>query len=115
MEIDMTCIDLSVEDLLRCSFGLSEREVAVLLRLLEGGGWLPISRISSLSRRDRSVVQRALASLMAKGIVERDQHNLAGGGYEFLYRARDKPMIKRLIIGKSRAFSAMVRESVEGW
>lgn len=115
MDIDMTCIDLSVEDLLRCSLGLSAREVAVLLSLLRSGGWLKVAKISALSRRDRSVVQRALLSLMRKGIIERDQHNLDGGGYEFLYRARDKKMIKRLIIGKSRAFSAMVEASVRGW
>ncbi len=115
MDIDMTCIDLSVEDLLACALGLSKREVAVLLGLLEDGGWLAISDLSASSRRDRSVVQRALLSMIRKGIVERDQHNLDRGGYEFLYRARDKRMIKRLILGKSRAFSEMVRDRLRRW
>ncbi len=115
MDIDMTCIDLSVSDLLACSLGLSKREVAVLLRLLESRGWLTISEIASRSRRDRSVVQRALASLSAKGVVERDQRNRPGGGYEYLYRAKGKKEIKRSISGKSRAFCAMVDERLRRW
>ncbi len=115
MDIDMTCIDLSVSDLLACSLGLSRREVAVLMRLLESRGWLTISEISSLSRRDRSVVQRALASLSAKGVVERDQRNRAGGGYEFLYRAKGKKEIKRSILAKSRSFCSMVEGKLRRW
>jgi predicted transcriptional regulator len=115
MGIDMTCIDLSVADLLRCSFGLSKREVAVLLRMLEGDGWMPVSGIAAESRRDRSVVQRALFLLVKKGIVERSQRNRAGGGYEYLYRARDKSALKRAILEKSRLFCRMVAGQVRQW
>jgi predicted transcriptional regulator len=115
MGLDMTCIDLSVEDLLGCSFGLSRREVGVLLRLLEAESWKPVSGLCRAVARDRSVVQRALHKLAGKGLVEREQHNLEGGGYEYLYRARDKVAVKRAILGRSRAFSRMVRETVGGW
>jgi predicted transcriptional regulator len=115
MGIDMTCIDLSVADLLRCSFGLSKREVAVLLRLLEHGDWLPISGIARLSMRDRSVVQRALLLLVEKGLAERSQRNRAGGGYEYLYRARGKAELKKKILQKSRAFCQMVAGQVRQW
>lgn len=111
----MTCIDLSVEDLIRCSFGLSKREVVVLLRMLEAGDWMPISSIAALSRRDRSVVQRALSALCRKGIAERDQRNRETGGYEYLYRAKDKRAIKRAIAEKSGAFMAMVQKQVRQW
>jgi len=115
MGIDMTCIDLSVADLLRCSFGLSKREVAVLVRMLETGSWMPVSGIAAQSRRDRSVVQRALFSLIRKGIVERSQRNRAGGGYEYLYRAHDKRALKRAILEKSRVFCQMVAGQVRQW
>lgn len=111
----MTCIDLSVEDLLGCSFGLSKREVAILLRMLEAGGWMPVSRIAAQTRRDRSVVQRALAALAQKGIVERSQRNRAGGGYEYLYRAKGKKALKRTILGKSRTFCRMLAGQVRQW
>lgn len=115
MNIDMSCIDLTVEDLLRCAFGLSKREVSVLLKLLESGQWLTVSSVSARSGRDRSVVQRAILSLMRKGIVERDHRNRPGGGYEYVYRASDKRRIKRAILEKRRAFSMMVDESLRRW
>lgn len=115
MDINLSCIDLSVDDLLRCSFGLSKQEVRVLLRLLEESDWTDVARISSGLHRDRSVVQRGLQSLLKKGLVERDQKNKAGGGYEYLYRAKDKRMMKASILAKSRSFSAMVSETVGKW
>ncbi len=115
MAIDMTCADISAEDLLRCSFGLSGREVAVLLTMLDDGGWMTVSAIAGRSRRDRSVAQRALASLLSKGVAERDQRNRAGGGYEYVYRARGRRAIRRAILMKSRAFCAMVAERVREW
>ncbi|MCI0503906.1 helix-turn-helix domain-containing protein [Candidatus Micrarchaeota archaeon] len=115
MGIDMTCIDLSVDDLLGCSFGLTKREVAVLLCMLQGGGWMPVSKIARISQRDRSVVQRAILTLVNTGIVERSQRNREGGGYEYLYRASGKAALKRSILDKSRAFCARVAAQVRQW
>jgi predicted transcriptional regulator len=115
MGIDMTCIDLSVEDLLGCSFGLSKREVAVLLRLLHAREWVPVSDIAAKTRRDRSVVQRTLQKLVEKGIAERSQHNRPGGGYEFLYKARGKKALKAAITEKSRMFCLKVAAQVREW
>ncbi|MFN7991732.1 MAG: helix-turn-helix domain-containing protein [Candidatus Micrarchaeia archaeon] len=115
MDIDMTCIDLSVGDLLRCSFGLSKREASVLMTLLESGDPLPVSGISSLTGRDRSVVQRALLRLVEKSLADRSQRNREGGGYEYLYQARGKEKVKRAILGKSRSFLSRIQLSLRGW
>jgi len=115
MRLNLSCIDLSMEDLLRCSFGLSKGEVLVLQALLEEDGWVPTSRISSIVGRDRSVVQRGLSSLLEKGLIRREHHNKAGGGFEFLYMATDKRMIKRSILGKAKAFSDIVKRTVSSW
>ncbi|MEW6722944.1 MAG: helix-turn-helix domain-containing protein [Candidatus Micrarchaeota archaeon] len=115
MKMDMTCIDISIEDLLGCSFGLSRREVSILLRMLDAGGWMPVSTLAARSRRDRSVVQRGLASLMERGLVMRDHRNRARGGYEFIYRAADKGKIRKAVLEKSARFSSMVEGRVRDW
>lgn len=115
MRFDMTCVDLSVEDMLSCSFGLSRREVAILLAMLEAGGWVPVAAIASRAGRDRSVVQRSMQKLIRKGIAERSQHNREAGGYEYLYRAKDKGAIKRAILEKSRSFCQVVQARVGEW
>lgn len=115
MKLNLSCIDLSVKDILRCSFGLSKQEVVLFQKLLDKKDWTNILSLSKAAKRDRSVVQRALTSLTAKGIVERDQKNKPGGGYEFIYRAKDKKMVKNTILNKSRAFSSMVNKQVGSW
>jgi predicted transcriptional regulator len=115
MNVNMACLDISVTDLVGCSFGLSKQEVATLMRLLEAKDWTKVASLASAMRRDRSVVQRGLSSLLIKGLVERDQANKPGGGYEFLYRAKDKAMLKRAILDKSAAFTSMVSDTVKRW
>ena len=115
MDVNLSCIDISMDDLLRCSFGLSRLEVGVLKALLDEEGWTPVGKIASRMRRDRSVVQRGLSSLLAKKLIVREQANKPHGGYEYLYMASDKKAIKRSILGKSRAFCMMVNAQVSRW
>ncbi len=113
--VDLSCMDLSIEDMLQCSFGLSKLELSVLLALLKKKEWTSTSSLAKSLRRDRSVVQRGISSLMGKGLAEREQSNKERGGYEYVYRAKDKNAIKKLILGNSQAFCLMVRETVRGW
>lgn len=113
--VDLSCMDLSVEDLLQCSFGLSRLELSVLVALLGKEKWTNTGSLSAGLGKDRSVVQRGLTSLLKKGLAEREQSNKERGGYEYVYRARNKAEIKRRILSNTNAFCAMVRETVRGW
>jgi len=115
MTLNLSCIDLSVEDLLGCSFGLSKSEVSALLVLLESEEWLIVAALATKLKKDRSVVQRELSSLLIKGLIERDQRNKIGGGFEYLYRAKDKSTIKKTILEKSRIFHDLIRKQVNSW
>lgn len=113
--VDMSCIDLSVEDLLRCSFGLSRLEVTVFMKLLKNKKYVSVSHLSATLGRERSVVQRGLAGLMKKGLAQRDQSNKDRGGYEFLYKAKNKDAIKSSIVEKSRGFCKIVQKTADDW
>jgi predicted transcriptional regulator len=115
MGLNMSCVDITIEDLVGCSFGLSKQEVAAFMSILGAKDWVSVVDLASSIKRDRSVIQRGLSSLLRKGLIEREQANKAGGGYEYLYRAKDKSQIKKAILEKSRAFSAMVREAAQEW
>ncbi len=115
MDVNLACVRLSVSDLLRCSFGLSKLEVSALLGLLEAGQWTTVAVLASRLERHRSVVQRGVSSLMAKGLVLRDQKNKPGGGYEYLYQAKDKRLIKDTIVKNSRTFCRMVQDVASTW
>jgi predicted transcriptional regulator len=113
--VDLSCMDLSIEDMLQCSFGLSKLELSVLLVLLKKKNWTSTSTLAKALRKDRSVVQRGISSLMEKGLAKREQSNKERGGYEFVYQAKDKEAIKKLILGNAQAFCMMVRETVHSW
>lgn len=113
--VDLSCMDLSIEDMLQCSFGLSKLELSVLLALLRRDGWTSTSSLAKSIGKDRSVVQRGISSLLGKNLAQREQSNRERGGYEYLYRARDKAAIKKRILGNARAFCMMVRETVNSW
>jgi predicted transcriptional regulator len=113
--VDLSCVDLSIDDMLQCSFGLSRLELSVLLALLGKKTWASTSALALELGKDRSVVQRGISSLMGKGLAEREQSNKERGGYEYVYRAKGKDEIKGQILANSRAFCAMVRETVQGW
>ncbi len=113
--LDLSCVDLSVSDLLKCSFGLSQLELEVLTALLETDGMTGVSELSDKMDRDRSVVQRGLSSLMEKSLVRREQSNKDGGGYLYLYCANGKKKIKKSILEKSRSFCSLVKETVNRW
>ncbi len=113
--VDLSCMDLSIEDMLQCSFGLSKLELSVLLALLKKKNWVSTNGLAVTLKKDRSVVQRGISSLMEKGLAEREQSNKDRGGYEYVYRAKDKEAIKGLILGNAQAFCTMVKETVQGW
>ncbi len=115
MDVNMACMDITIEDLVGCSFGLSKQEVATLMSLLGAKDWISVVGLASSMKRDRSVVQRGLSSLLAKGLLEREQANKVAGGYEYLYRAKGKSHIKKAILDKSKTFSQMVRETTKEW
>jgi predicted transcriptional regulator len=108
-------MDLSIEDMLQCSFGLSKLELSVFLALLKNKEWTSTSSLATRIRKDRSVVQRGIASLLKKGLAEREQSNKERGGYEYVYHAKNKQEIKKLILGNAQAFCAMVKETVRSW
>lgn len=113
--IDMTCIDITIEDLFSCSFGISKAKAVLLVTLMDEKDWTTVASVASRLGKDRSVVQRELASLHGKGLVSREQRNKPSGGFEFLYKAKDRRAIKGAISEKSRAFFGMIKGKLDGW
>ena len=113
--LDMTCIDITLEDLLGCSLGISKAKAVLLSAMMEEKDWTTVASVASRLKKDRSVVQRELSSLHKKGLVSREQRNKSSGGYEYVYRAEDRKALKSAISEKSRAFVAMVNKKISNW
>ncbi len=113
MDVQFACKRFPIEQVLRCSFGLSTTEYRVLKQLM--GGERSIEELSSILGKDRTTIQRAIKPLIEKGLVRRRQYNLEGGGYQFYYTAIDKERIKSRVNEQFERFANMVRAEIERW
>lgn len=80
-------------DVLRCVFGLHERDVDTYLALREHGE-VGAPGLAAALNRDRSTVARALARLEEKGIATRRREILDHGGELYCYEAVALPELK---------------------
>lgn len=74
----------SFQHVMECVFGIQDHEIRTFFVLAE----LPGSTVAELAdhlERDRSNVNRSLATLHDKGLVERERRLLDGGGYVYQY------------------------------
>ena len=113
MELSFACKSFPIAQVLRCSFGLTATEFAVLRLLLNGER--SVEELAKQLGKDRTTIQRAISPLVEKGLVTRRQYNLEGGGYQYYYRAAERETIKRRVSEHFEQFSRVVRSEIEGW
>lgn len=81
------------EHVMACVFGVQDQECRAYVELLD----VPGSTVAELAgdlERDRSNVNRSLATLREKGLVERQRRLLDAGGYVYQYTAVPLPEAK---------------------
>ncbi|MEM4267709.1 MAG: helix-turn-helix domain-containing protein [Candidatus Woesearchaeota archaeon] len=111
--LSFACRKLTVEQLMRCSLGLSSSEIRILKVLINSTSELRIQNLQKSAGRDRSTVQRALNSLHKKGLIRKRQINLERGGYYYLYSALPKQIIKEKIQENFKTFNKSVEYAIE--
>jgi len=114
MELTFACRRFPIDQVLRCSFGLSNPEFQVLKALLAKGE-LAVEDLAAKLGKDRTTIQRAIKPLVAKGLVKRRQYNLESGGYQYYYYTEEKTSIKARIQEHFQHFAGLVKEEIEKW
>lgn len=96
--MDFACKDFKLEEVVRCSLGLTKGEYKVLNFLIKLKDEKRLSKeIAKEVNLDLSTTQRCLKKLHEKDIINRSQKNLNSGGYVFVYSIQDKTQIKKII------------------
>lgn len=114
MELTFACKRFPIDQVLRCSFALTNVEFQ-LLKLLLGGTESSVEDLARQLSRDRTTVQRAVKRLVEKGLLHRRQYNLDSGGYQYYYRAAERERIKEQIQERFEEFSRLVKGEIERW
>ena len=95
--------DPEFRDVLACVFGVQDHESRTYLVLTERPG-STVAELATALDRDRSNVNRSLATLMDKGLARRERRLLDSGGYVYQYTATPVPEAK-----------AMLHEALDAW
>lgn len=103
--IDFSCREPNVEEIIRCSFALSRTEYKTLSILASNPKKSFVaSELALRMSLERTGAQKALKSLLGKGLCLRKKCNLPDGGYTFCYSISNPAKVR-----------AMAKKSVSDW
>jgi predicted transcriptional regulator len=113
--IDFACRKIRLDELIRCSLALSKADYFLFSFLLESEKVHTVQDLSKKLSLDRTTVQKSIKKLVECGVVDSFQENLSPGGYRYIYRIKDKPMIKKMILAIVTRWNANVTRTIENW
>jgi predicted transcriptional regulator len=114
--IDFACKRIEVRDIVKCGFGLSKADFKLMNFVIEHDEKsFTTHELAKKLKFNLSTMQRSVKKLHEAGIIERRQNNLSGGGYLFVYKAKEKRIIRNLIISIVRNWSNKVEEEINRW
>jgi predicted transcriptional regulator len=93
--IDFACKQFDLEEIVKCSLGLTKSEYKLLTYLLQNDKQFTTEELAKTLKLDKSTIQRGVKSLHAKKLVTRGQINQTVGGYVFLYRIKERDYLRK--------------------
>lgn len=114
--MDFACKEFKVEDVIKCALSLTKADLNVMKRFLnEPEKWVDTDALSKSLKLDISTVQRSVKKLHEKGILQRSQQNLDGGGYVYIYKINSKNQIKNIILEIVQSWADRLEQELEQW
>lgn len=113
--ISFACKDIELKDLIMCSFDLNKTDYKLFRFMLQKKEFLTTNEIAQGMNLDRSSVQKSIKRLVEKTLVLRNQENLARGGYIFVYKIKDKDLIKKQILDMIHSWIGKVKNEIDKW
>ncbi|MFC6731273.1 helix-turn-helix domain-containing protein [Haladaptatus sp. DYSN1] len=100
------------EGVMTCVFDIQTHESRTYLMLLDNPG-STVAELAAQMERDRSNVNRSLATLLEKGLANRERRLLDGGGHVYQYTATDLPEARELMHETLDEWAAYVHSRID--
>ena len=113
--IDFACKRFDIQEVVKCSLGLSKSEFNLLNFLMKYDKDFTTLELAKELKLDKSTIQRSIKKLHEKKLVRRGQTNQSVGGYLFYYRIRDKVEIRKVISSTVEGWFKVFKEELNGW
>ena len=113
--IDFACKKFDLEEVIKCSLGLSKSEFRLLKFLIDKNKEFTTEDLSKKLNLDKSTIQRAVKKMHEGGPIRRGQINQSVGGYVFLYRIKDKKEIREIVSKIVEGWVKVFHEKIRNW
>jgi|WetSurMetagenome_2_1015567.scaffolds.fasta_scaffold419406_2 predicted transcriptional regulator len=114
--IDFACKEFDLEDIVKCSLGLTKSEYTLVKMFLSTNkDWFTTQEIAKNLKLDLSTVQRCVKSLHEKDIILRRQENLSSGGYAFRYELKKRDELRQRIKDTISRWVSRVNDELDRW
>ena len=114
--MEFACKKIDVKDIIACSLGLKKSEYKVFEALLENrDDHMSLKDLSRKLDLDRTTLQKVLKRFTENELVLRFQENLDTGGYIFVYKIKDKSILKKRIHKAIDGWYDTAKQAVEKW
>lgn len=113
--IDFACKRFELDEIIKCSLGLTKSDMVVLKHLIRSGEEYNTEELAKKLGLDLTTVQRSMKKLHGKGVVDRRQQNLQGGGYVFYYESAPKKKIRQVIEEIVHSWVKQVSAALQNW
>jgi predicted transcriptional regulator len=114
--IDFACKEFDLDDIIKCSLGMTKAEFKLVdMFLTSNQEWLTTQDIAKKLKLDLSTVQRCVKSLNEKDIIIRRQENLNSGGYVFRYQLKKREELREKIKDTISRWVSRVNDELDRW
>lgn len=113
--IDFACKRFDIEEVVKCSLGLSKSEFRLLKYLIDHDSQFTTEELAKNLNLDKSTIQRAVKKMHGKGLLSRGQINQSVGGYVFLYRVKDKQNIRKIVLDTVEGWVGVFKTEINKW
>ncbi|MBT4375949.1 MarR family transcriptional regulator [archaeon] len=113
--IDFACKKFDLEEVVKCSLGLSKSEFRLLKFLIEHDRQFTTEELAKELKLDKSTIQRSVKNLHGKNLVIRGQINQSVGGYIFLYRIKEKNKIRKMVSDTIDNWAKVFQDKIKKW
>lgn len=111
--MDFACKTLSLDEVVKCSLGLTKGDYKVFQFFLKNQEWYKSNSIAKKLKLNLSTVQRSVKKLQEKGVLTRAQENLDGGGYVYSYKIKGKKEIQKILSEIIDSWTGRVKSELE--
>jgi predicted transcriptional regulator len=112
--MEFACKKIDVQDIIACSLGLKKSEYKVFEALLKSDH-VTLKELSKQLELDRTTLQKVLKHFVNNDLVLRYQENLDNGGYVFVYKIKDKSILKKRINSAIDKWYDTAKHAIDKW